>query len=163
MIRKAHFEEFDGHKHRLLLTRSWRDNRPNVVIIGLNPSTANGVTDDNTIKRIIGIADYNGYGSFHMLNLFTLVSSKPSDLLKYPPLHPDTDKWVGIAKHSSNDVIFMWGDIVRQLKSVGERRVQDILHIFKNHRQFVFALTVKGYPWHPLLLPKKTKLIELKP
>ena len=45
----------DG-KYRYSLVREWDKEKPKVLFIGLNPSTADEKTDDPTIRRCIGFA-----------------------------------------------------------------------------------------------------------
>lgn len=49
-------------------------------VIGLNPSTACDKTPDNTIRKVMGLAEYNGYTSFIMLNLYPKRDTYPDDL-----------------------------------------------------------------------------------
>jgi hypothetical protein len=41
-----------------------------LIVIGLNPSTADDKVPDHTIKKVMGFADGNGFDSFIMLNLY---------------------------------------------------------------------------------------------
>lgn len=50
-------------KYRYVLTRIWDEAKPTVLFIGLNPSTADEETDDQTIRKCIGYAKRWGYGS----------------------------------------------------------------------------------------------------
>lgn len=51
-----------------------------LFVIGLNPSTACDKTPDNTIRKVMGLAEYNGYTSFIMLNLYPKRDTYPDDL-----------------------------------------------------------------------------------
>jgi hypothetical protein len=65
---------------RYALWRVWDLSLPAIMVIGLNPSTANETTDDPTIKSIRRIAAHNGFGKLIMTNLFSWVSSDPKVL-----------------------------------------------------------------------------------
>ena len=46
----------EDRKYRYVLSRIWDESKPLVVIIGLNPSTADEKDDDNTIKKCINFS-----------------------------------------------------------------------------------------------------------
>ena len=56
--------------YRYALWRIWNHNLPKVVFIGLNPSTADEIEDDPTIRRCMSYADNWGYGGYIMGNIF---------------------------------------------------------------------------------------------
>ncbi len=51
-------------KYRYLLWRIWDRSKPLVMFIGLNPSIADGETDDPTIRRCKAFVRSWGYGGF---------------------------------------------------------------------------------------------------
>ena len=55
---------------RYKLWRRWSSAGPIVAFIGLNPSTADELNDDPTIRRCIGFARHWGFGGMYMLNVF---------------------------------------------------------------------------------------------
>ena len=57
----------DNDKVRYVLRKD--GDRP-LVVVGLNPSTANEAKADATMTRVMGIAERNGFDSFIMLNLY---------------------------------------------------------------------------------------------
>src|SRR4051812_49183760 len=78
MVRGATFSEC--RKYRYVLWRIWDDTLPKVMFIGLNPSSANEDTDDATIRNVIALSKFNGFGSVYMLNCFPYISTNPNDL-----------------------------------------------------------------------------------
>src|SRR5947209_6307215 len=70
----------EDRKYRYVLWRIWDTNKDIIQFIGLNPSTANEMHDDNTIGRIKNFTHDWGYGGFYMTNLFGLVTPYPEDL-----------------------------------------------------------------------------------
>ena len=56
--------------YRYALTRRWRPNGETIVWIMLNPSTADGNQDDNTIRRVTRFSQDWGYQALQVLNLF---------------------------------------------------------------------------------------------
>lgn len=71
-------------KYRYALWRIWDSSKSMVMFIGLNPSTANEVAPDNTIKRVEAIVHNWNYGGFYMMNLFAIVSADPTVLKTHP-------------------------------------------------------------------------------
>jgi hypothetical protein len=72
-------------KYRYTLTRNWslpNESTRTVVFVGLNPSTADAVLDDPTVRRCIGFAKTWGFNRLVMVNLFAFRATKPSDLKK---------------------------------------------------------------------------------
>jgi hypothetical protein len=67
-------------KYRYALWRTWDESKPNVMIIGLNPSTADENENDPTITRCINFAKSWGYGGVCVTNLFAYCATVPSDM-----------------------------------------------------------------------------------
>ena len=86
-MQKSLFDDEDNgatfsacRKYRFELHRIWDNTKPLVAFIGLNPSTANEVNTDATIRRVISLAKSNNFGGIFMLNCFPYVSTNPDDL-----------------------------------------------------------------------------------
>ena len=54
--------------------------KKSLVVIGLNPSTADPVKSDATMRRVMGYAERNGFDSFIMLNLYPQRTTNPNEL-----------------------------------------------------------------------------------
>lgn len=67
----------EDRKYRYVLSRIWDESKPMVMIIGLNPSTADETKNDPTIIRCIDFAKSWGYGGVYMLNLFAFRATLP--------------------------------------------------------------------------------------
>ena len=70
----------DCRKYRYALWRVWDESKPVAVFIGLNPSTADEVNDDPTVKRCVNFAQEWGYGGLCMANLFAFMATDPEVL-----------------------------------------------------------------------------------
>lgn len=79
-VRTATFS--DDEKYRYCLDIVWNPAFMLMTVIGLNPSTADHMKDDNTIRRVIGFAGKWGYGGLRMLNAFALRSTDPKAMFK---------------------------------------------------------------------------------
>ena len=70
--------------YRYTLWRRWLDRRPSLMVIGLNPSTADETKDDPTVRRCICFARDWGFGALCMTNLFAFRATDPN-LMKAAP------------------------------------------------------------------------------
>ncbi|MFN8296760.1 MAG: DUF1643 domain-containing protein [Chitinophagales bacterium] len=143
--------------HRYSLWRIWDENKPLVMFIGLNPSTANENENDPTIKSCMRIAKANGFGGMYMMNCWTYISRDPK-LLKTNPM---ADEWnnnlITVTASKCKDVVFAWGNF----SIVSEKgRDRELYEMFPNAK----ALTVNknGSPKHPLYCKSETKLISYR-
>ena len=84
----------DCRKYRFVLWRIWDYSLETIMFIGLNPSTANEVKQDNTINRIKGLTKDLGYGGFYMLNLFTFITAYPKELKNCENPTLEADKYL---------------------------------------------------------------------
>lgn len=72
---------FSGDRtYRWKLWRRWDPDKPELAVIGLNPSTADETNDDATVRRCLGFARDWGYGRLLMLNLFPYRAKSPITL-----------------------------------------------------------------------------------
>lgn len=139
--------------YRYVLRREWSPGHQRACFVMLNPSTADAVDNDPTIRKCIGICWRQGWGGFSVVNLFAARSSKPSDLLLFAdPIGPDNDRWIQREAENADRVIVAWG-------AHGEkwsRRVADVFALLAKcvdaPRLVSLALTESGQPWHPLML-----------
>lgn len=146
--------------YRYGLSRIW-DDRPPLVFVMLNPSTADADIDDPTIRRCIGFAQALGCGGIIVVNLYALRSTDPSALLTHAdPVGPQNDlaitntlKYCGPAY-----VICAWG--AHKTVAKRERHVMQLIEScgFKPH---ALRITKDGHPSHPLYLPASLRPVPL--
>jgi len=67
-------------RYRYRLWRHWSCG-PVLLVIGLNPSTADETTNDPTLTRCIGYAKRWGYAGLEMRNLFALRATDPREMM----------------------------------------------------------------------------------
>jgi hypothetical protein len=97
-------------KYRYELRRIWDSSKPPVLFIGLNPSTADAETDDNTSRVCINYAKRWGYGGLLLGNLFAFRSTDQSALFTAKdPIGPDNDKWLRKLQSEAPVVVCAWG------------------------------------------------------
>ena len=93
----------DDGAYRYRLTRCWtsdlfRDGDGQMLVVGLNPSTADAVHDDPTVRRCIGFAHREGCAELVIVNLFALRSPTPRRLVyAADPVGPENDRHIEAA------------------------------------------------------------------
>jgi hypothetical protein len=150
----------DDEKFRYLLWRRWDSTKPFVLFIGLNPSTADGETDDPTIRRCIKFAKDWGYGEIRMVNLFAYRATKPEDMMAAPNPYGDlNDFWVLNMMNRAKETVAAWGN-KGSFKNQHEWMIA--LLDTRNPRQPVMCLgkNKDGSPKHPLYI-KADKRLEV--
>lgn len=132
-------------KYRYALWRIWNPELPLIMYIGLNPSTASEIKNDRTISVVKTYSNKWGYGGFYMMNLFALVTKKPSVLKKSSNPLGDNDGWLERIAPKCEKIVFAWG----AFKEAKERSVQ-VIKMFPN--AFALHINHDGSPHHPLYL-----------
>ena len=139
---------------RYTLWREWEENKGYVQFIGLNPSTADEILDDPTIRRCIGFAKSWGYGALCMTNIFAFRATQPKDMFAATdPIGPDNDFWLSRTARESSLIVAAWGIHGNYLN-----RNKDVMALIPEMKCLRF--TKGGYPGHPLYIPKNTRLLE---
>ena len=145
----------DCGKYRYELCREWHHRKPKVMFMMLNPSTADEVKDDPTIRRCIRYALDWGYGGYIMGNIFAYRSTDPKQLkIIDNPIGIDNNYWLKKLHAEASLTIGAWGNHGKYLN-----RGQDIINLINN--LFCLRITKEGHPSHPLYLSSKLKPIIL--
>jgi hypothetical protein len=154
--------EFDGenNEYRTILYRTWAPERARLVFIMLNPSTADGETDDATIRICMGRAQRMGAGGIRVANLFMLRATDPALLRTHPdPVGPRADIRLEQAIQGQPlMVIAAWGDD-GLLKGYGRPRWEEACEVLcydMGVQLHALRLTKAGQPGHPLRIPYST-------
>ncbi|MGB3615555.1 MAG: DUF1643 domain-containing protein [Elainellaceae cyanobacterium] len=139
-------------RYRYSLWRVWDTALPRLLVIGLNPSTADATHNDPTIRRCIGFAKSWGYGSVVVTNLFALRSPYPKALrTASDPVGPQTDMWIGRLASEADLCLVAWGNggtLSGRDRAVGLQLARSSCPLA------CFGLTKQGQPAHPLYLKK---------
>ena len=129
---------------------------PVVCWIMLNPSKADALTDDPTVRRCMQFSRNWDFGAMIVVNLFALRSTDPVELQRYTdPVGPENQYWLGKAVALSSRVVCAWGEhgglygrdvqVLRFLRFIGET-------------PYCLGTTRQGRPRHPVRLAYSTKL-----
>lgn len=138
---------------RYALWRIWSRSQKPLMVVGLNPSTADASKDDPTIRRCIGYAARWGMGGLLMGNLFAFRSTYPVNLISaINPIGDDNDLWLARMGDEAEIVLAAWGQNVAK---IDPSRVNSVRAMFPTLHHL--ALTAAGQPKHPLYLPGELK------
>lgn len=145
-----------NRRFRYALWRFWQPSGDKLLFIGLNPSTANNIKDDPTIRRLIGFAKSWGFGGLFVGNLFSLVTANP-DVLWHSssPEQSNGPNDIAIERmhELSTKVMVGWGN---EGKNAGTR-TGEILTLLRDP-VYCIKTTMAGEPCHPLYMSLSSHL-----
>ncbi len=135
--------------YRYLLWRVWDSSLPVLLVIMLNPSTADHDKNDRTIETLIARARMTGHGGILVLNLFAWRATQPSEMKKASdPVGPHNDTAIDTALEAEDCVLLCaWGTHGTHLN----RSEEVLCRIVKKGRSPVtLKISKDGQPEHPL-------------
>lgn len=143
---------------RWTLTRRW-DDRPMLLVVMFNPSTADHMDDDNTIRTLMQRASRVwGFGGIEVVNLIPLRSSSPDDAVEYA----NRDDWhardklqlnVGVIIDrikESGAILLAYGALGNRVPEWTEFVIEEIDCAVTTQPIYCMAKTAGGYPTHPM-------------
>lgn len=143
-------------RYRYLL---WRDLQASLTEPGgtclwvmLNPSTADGATNDPTIRRCMGFTQAWGYERMEVVNLYAYRATQPTRLKRATdPIGPDNFDAIREALGRADLVVAAWGGStpagLMSPPSIPALAAQAGLPLH------ALGTTAKGEPRHPLFMP----------
>jgi len=139
--------------YRYTLWREWDIFNPDyAMFIGLNPSTADEIKNDPTVRRCIGFAKDWGYGALCMTNAFAYRATDPREIISCAlPIGSENDKWLVKVAKDAGIVIAAWG--VNGSFLSRDKGVLKLLH----NSIYCLGKTKDGYPRHPLYVYQKVQ------
>ena len=151
--------------YRFTLFRKWDRSLPLLLWCGLNPSTADALTDDPTVRRIRQFSKAWGYGGFYLVNLFAYRSTNPQVLD-----HPGIDDPVGRLNDGRIDAVIDlcrapdgWATMICAWGVRGGFLSRDAKFLSWCRKRPVKIMCLKitkhGFPVHPLYQPRYLKPI----
>lgn len=141
--------------YRYGLSREWDGTgKGHLVIVMLNPSTADAELDDPTIRRCMAFAKREGFGGIMVGNLFAFRSPSPAAMkAAADPVGPENNfaltMLLQVARKAGTPVLCAWGahgGFQRRDEWFKQRARQvnvDLVHL---------GLTNDGHPKHPLYI-----------
>jgi len=150
------YKKNEGNTERYVLGSTNGDNV--LVVIGLNPSTADETKPDPTIRKVMGIAEGAKKSGFIMLNLYPQRATYPSDMdLEFDCIkHANNIKNIIQVFEELNlkefDILLGFGN------NIGSRKylfncLKDVIQVLKEYNPKWYKtgdVTKYGHPKHPL-------------
>lgn len=131
-------------KYRYDLRRVWDSTQPLLGWIMLNPSTADAMVDDPTIRRCMGFARSWGFGGIRVCNLWAVRSSSPT-VLDGTSRDWENETWIKRMRDATPYVVAAWG--AHPLCHEQYRLMRSRIRI---PRLWCLGETKAGCPRHPL-------------
>ncbi len=150
-------------QYRYHLWRIWDRSLPTLVFVMQNPSTADASSDDPTIRRCIGFAKRDGYGSISVRNVFALRATDERELLTHPdPFGPDNETHLLAAREVSlmSRLVVAWGNRFGGKRLAYHYKQAGV--ILSTLTPYCLGTTASGEPKHPLFLPANAEMILWK-
>lgn len=147
----------DG-KHRVLLWRACGGGGPSIAWCMLNPSRANELDDDPTVRRCIGFARREQARKLSVVNLFSLIASSPTEL-RAAGRRGDTvslPTWNDVKlqreARAVNWMVVAWGNLPESWMRMRAKHVLNVLWEYTRGGMRLLCLgkTRSGQPRHPL-------------
>lgn len=135
----------DCGTYRFRLWRIWDKTKPLCMFVMHNPSTADGMEDDPTIRRCIGFAKAWGYGGLYVGNLSPYRTTNPKVMLGVPIKVLCPVENIEHVKQMASMCfmhVFAYGNPIRK----------DLMPSYWDERWHCIKLTKDGNPSHPLYL-----------
>ncbi len=144
-------------RYRYSLWRAWDTSLNRLAWIMLNPSKADGLDDDRTIRKVELLSKAFGFGSFVVANLFAWRATDPKELryafgVGSPVVGQRNDDAIREAVVGAYGVVVAFGGVewchARAL-AVLDRLPEPVMCL---------AVTQTGYPRHPLYMKNSSTL-----
>jgi hypothetical protein len=141
-------------RYRYTLWREWIGGDGYAMVVGLNPSTADEVQNDPTVRRCIAYAKSWGFGGLCMTNLFAFRATDPQDMKAVAdPIGPDNDRHLLDCARHAGVVVAAWGEHGVHLdRAAAVTQLLGDLHYLRMNQS--------GQPGHPLYLPKALRPVR---
>lgn len=137
-------------EYRYRLERQWARSGTTLLVVALNPSTADDLMDDPTTRRLTNLARERGHARYVLVNLYGARSTDPAGLLLIDdPVGPDNDAAIATAAAEADEALLAWG--VAGSRTPGfSARVLRVLALPGDVPTFAQGTTKDGHPRHPL-------------
>lgn len=146
-----------------------RGDRP-LICVGINPSTAEPGSLDNTLKSVERIAAGNGFDSWIMFNVYAQRATRPDDMDESlnPRLHRENMRAFeyilarSAACGRAPAIWAAWGTIIEKRPYLSQC-LRDMAGLAGGYGAVwlrVGRLSAKGHPHHPLYLKKDEKTLD---
>lgn len=144
---------------RTLLSHTLPMANGSLLLLMLNPSTADASKNDPTIRRCISLAERLGAADLTVVNLFAYRATKPKALKEAlvageDIIGPENDDYIRYAVENADKVVCAWGRNGMHYT----QRVARVLMILDGVELWCLGETKDEHPKHPLMVPNNTPL-----
>lgn len=134
-------------RYRYALWRWWDRSKGCALFIGLNPSKADEMQDDQTTRRCMHFARDWGYGGICLANLYAFIATHPEDLWKADdPVGDQSDEKIVAFSREAALVVAIWGN-----DGQNTPRAESLSKLLRP--LYCIKETERGAPAHPARLP----------
>lgn len=157
----------DCGRYRYRLERGPLRARTKTIIIMVNPSTADAMADDHTIRKLKGFGEAKGWGRLIVGNLFAYRATDIKALRKLTEataVGPDNDAYLRQMMEEADRLIVAWGAIGKVPKLL-QGRWRDVMALVPEGLP-VLSIghpTQSGHPLHPLTLSYQLPILPWSP
>lgn len=165
MLKTAQISDCGRFRYRL--GRDWsgvfgqRPSSPRVLLfVMLNPSTADDVEDDQTIRKCIAYAKAHDFNAISVVNLYAFRATEPGDLkIAGWPVGPANDENIMSEAMKSAGICLAWGVFASRTPRAGQV-IKLLQRAAPDTPLQCLDVSKDGHPKHPLYL---SGALRLKP
>jgi hypothetical protein len=158
----AVFSECGAFRYRLERMIEGRASNRTVAFIMVNPSTADAVKDDHTIRKVRGFAERHRASRLIVGNKFAFRATRIQDLRGTPdPVGPDNDRHLEQIMRDADLHVVAWGTLAK-LSPPLRMRWREVVAIAERVgcRLLCLGTAQDRHPLHPLMLSYRASLID---
>lgn len=163
-------------RYRYWLERRWRAGGPVAAFYLCNPSTADALVDDPTVRKCVGFAERWGCAAIVIVNPFALRATYPrmlvangvdhstrADDIRGPANGSHLDAAARLARDTGGPFVAGWGAALP--KALRGYAREDLWVRTEIVSPMCLGLTADGQPRHPLMISYKQPLVpfEVRP
>ena len=142
-----------ARQYRYMLWRQWNETDQMVAFVMLNPSTADAIVSDPTLRRCIGYATQWGFGGVYIVNLFAYRATDPERLSTADdPVGADNNHYILNTTAAAAVTVAACGN-----GGTLHGRDQAVIELIQCPL-YAIGETKPGNPWHPLRKPADASL-----
>jgi hypothetical protein len=153
----------DDHTERYSLTRVWDEiSSPSLMaVFGINPSKADAIVNDPTIRRVCSFGKRYGHTGIVMLNPYPRIETDSRKLEHHDSARNATEVEFWMRSVTVGRVVIAWG--AHRLMADRQAAVCFALWGMRDEDLWCWGRTKGGYPKHPLYLPNSAELQVFSP
>lgn len=151
--------------YRYSLTRDIQPEGCRASVVMVNPSTADAIDDDPTIRKVVGFGKVNGWAHVTVVNKFAFRATDVNELRDADnPIGPFNDEWIMAALLQTDVTLVAWGRLTK-LPIPLWRRWRRIKALADSINRPLLCLGVcgDGHPKHPLMPSYTTPVVPWEP